>query len=161
MQQYGYGWFEKLLAQNPRWVRGTATPSTLLRQSNGTFSVTFTSSGGLTPTSPIGIAFPTKGQFVSWAQRAAILKDAPHPEGAKLLHNYMLSEEYQTLLNGWSVRGDIPAPEGYENLVDIPSSNPNGFEGFMVDRERVERLRLFFEDKIGTPQGLSPLIDDL
>ncbi|KAK5637291.1 hypothetical protein RRF57_013003 [Xylaria bambusicola] len=161
MQQYGYEWFEKLLSQNPRWVRGTGTPVTLLSQSNGTSSVTFTSSAGLTPAGPLGITFPTKGQFVSWPQRAAILKDAPHPEGAKLLHNYMLSEEYQVLLNGWSVREDVSPPAGYQNLVDIPSSNPNGFEGFMADRERAERLRLFFEDKIGTPQGLSPLKDDL
>ncbi|KAI1272095.1 ABC transporter [Xylaria sp. FL0933] len=161
MQQYGYEWFERLLAQNPRWVRGTGTPVTLLSQSNGTASVTFTASAGLKPAGPLGIAFPTKGLFVSWAQRAAILKDAPHPEGAKLLHSYMLSQEYQASLNGWSVRSDIPAPTGYEDLMDIPSTNPNGFDGFMADRRRVERLRLFFEDKIGTPQGLSPLIDNL
>ncbi|KAI1299487.1 ABC transporter [Xylaria venustula] len=161
LQQYGYEWFEKLLEQNPRWVRGTGTPVTLLSQGNSTYSVTFTASAGLKPASPLGITFPTKGLFVSWAQRAAILKDAPHPEGAKLLHNYMLSEEYQVQANGWSVRKDLPAPAGYQNLTDISSSNPNSFEGFMANRERAERLRLFFEDKIGTPQGLSPLKDDL
>ncbi|KAI0481493.1 ABC transporter [Xylaria cf. heliscus] len=161
MQQYGYEWFEKLLAQNPRWVRGTGTPVTLLSQSNGTSSVTFTASAGLNPPEPIGISFPSKGLFVSWAQRAAILKDAPHPEGAKLLHNYMLSAEHQSSIGTWSVRKDIPAPAGYQNLTDIQSTNTNAFEGFMADRERVERLRFFFEDKIGTPQGLSPLKDDL
>ncbi|KAI3329774.1 ABC transporter [Ustulina deusta] len=161
MQQFGYGWFESLLAQNPRWVRGTGTPVTLLSESNGTASATFTSSAGLTPPSPIGITFPTKGLFVSWPQRAAILKDAPHPEGAKLLHSYLLSEEHQSSLGTWSVRKDIAAPTGYSDLADISSTNPNGFEGFMVDRERVERLKLFFEDKIGTAQGLSPLKDDL
>ncbi|KAI1419151.1 ABC transporter [Xylaria sp. FL1777] len=161
MQQYGYEWFERLLAQNPRWVRGTGTPVTLLSQTNGTASVTFTASAGLTPIGTLGIAFPTKGLFVTWAQRAAILKNAPHPEGAKLLHSYMLSEEYQTSIDGWSVRKDIPAPTGYRDLMDIPSTNPDGFEGFMADRGRAERLRLFFEDKIGTPQGLSPLKDNI
>jgi ABC-type Fe3+ transport system substrate-binding protein len=161
MQQYGYDWFEGLLAQNPRWVRGTGTPVTLLSQSNGTSSVTFTASAGLSPADPIGIAFPTKGQYVTWAQRAAILKDAPHPEAAKLLHNFMLSEEHQSSTSSWSVRRDIPAPVGYADLMDIPSTNPNAFEGFMTDRVRVERLKLFFEDKLGTPQGLSPLKDDL
>ncbi|KAI8633685.1 ABC transporter [Xylariaceae sp. FL1651] len=161
MQQYGYEWFERLLAQNPRWVRGTATPVTLLSQSNSTSSLTFTSSAGLTPNDPIGVAFPTKGSFVSWPQRAAILKDAPHPEGAKLLHNYMLSEEYQKLTNSWSVRKDIPPPAGYPDLMDVQATNPAGFERFMDDRVRVERLRLFFEDKLGTPQGLSPLKDNL
>ncbi|KAI1132722.1 ABC transporter [Nemania abortiva] len=160
MQQYGYEWFEKLLAQNPRWVRGTGTPPTLIR-GNGTESVTFTSSIGLAPSAPFSISFPTKGLFVSWPQRAGILKDAPHPEGAKLLHSYLLSEEHQTTTGTWSVRKDTPAPAGYQNLMDISATNPNAFEGFMADRARVERLRLFFEDKIGTPQGLSPLIDNL
>ncbi|TGJ82408.1 hypothetical protein E0Z10_g6370 [Xylaria hypoxylon] len=161
MQQYGYEWFEGLLAQNPRWVRGSATPVSLLYQSNTTVVATFTSSVGLAPPEPLGIAFPTKGHFVTWPQRAAILKDAPHPEGAKLLHNYLLSEEYQSSQPTWSVLKDIPAPAGYDDLANIQSTNPNGFEGFMADRERAERLRLFFEDKIGTPQGLSPLKDDL
>ncbi|KAI1754386.1 ABC transporter [Xylaria castorea] len=161
MEQYGYGWFEKLLAQNPRWVRGTGTPLTVLSQDNSTSAVTFTAWGGLHPANPVGIAFPTKGLFVSWAQRAAILKGAPHPEGAKLLHNYMLSEEYQTSIDDWSVRQDLPAPAGYQSLTDIQSTNTDGFEGFMADRERLERLRFFFEDKLGTAQGLSPLIDGI
>ncbi|KAI0866778.1 ABC transporter [Xylaria cubensis] len=162
LQQFGYEWFEKLLAQNPRWVRGTGTPVTLLSQDNSTSAVTFTATAGLHPADPIGVTFPSKGLFVSWAQRAAILKDAPHPEGAKLLHNYMLSEEYQSsIIDTWSVRQDIQAPAGYQNLTDIQSTNPDGFDGFMADRERAERLRLFFEDKLGTAQGLSPLIDDL
>ncbi|KAI1193920.1 ABC transporter [Nemania serpens] len=161
LQQYGYGWFEKLLGQNPRWVRGTATPATVLSQNSSRSAVTFTTDVGLAPASPLGVGFPTKGLFVTWAQRAAILKDAPHPEGAKLLHNYMLSEEYQTLLGSWSVRKDLPAPPGHPALMDIPSTNPTGFDGFMADRARVERLRLFFEDKIGTPQGLSPLKDNI
>ncbi|GAP92155.1 putative ABC transporter [Rosellinia necatrix] len=161
MQEFGYGWFEKLLAQNPRWVRGSATPVTVLAQANSTSAVTFTSSIGLTPFEPLNLTFPTKGQFVTWPQRAAILKDAPHPEGAKLLHSFLLSEERQQSSGGWSVRQDVAAPEGYQALSSIKSTNPDGFESFMVDRERVERLKLFFEDKLGTPQGLSPLKDDL
>ncbi|KAH8161909.1 hypothetical protein CIB48_g6337 [Xylaria polymorpha] len=161
LQQFGYEWFDKLLAQNPRWVRGSATPATIVGQSNSTSLASFTTTVGLNPPSPYGIAFPSKGLFVSWAQRAAILKDAPHPEGAKLLHNFLLSQEHQSSTGTWSVRGDIPAPAGYPNLTDIHSTNADGFEGFMADRERAERLRLFFEDKLGTPQGLSPLKDNI
>lgn len=142
-------------------MRGTATPATVLSQNSSRSAVTFTTDVGLAPASPLGVGFPTKGLFVTWAQRAAILKDAPHLEGARLLHNYMLSEEYQTLLGSWSVRKDLPAPAGYPALMDIPSTNPTGFDGFMADRPRIERLRLFFEDKIGTPQGLSPLKDNI
>jgi hypothetical protein len=31
----------------------------------------------------------------------------------------------------------------------------------MEDRDAVEQLRFVFEDKIGTAQGLSPLVDDI
>ncbi|RGP81434.1 ABC transporter [Fusarium longipes] len=161
MQDFGYEWFEKLLEQKPHWVRGTATPVTMLRRANSTFAATFTSSMGLSSSDTLNVTFPTKGSFVSWAQRAAIFKDAPHPEGAKLLHNFMLSREHQVSGGGWSVLKDVPAPAGYPSIMDVPATNPVGFERFMGDRARVERLKLFFEDKIGTPQGLSPLIDGI
>lgn len=161
MQQYGYKWFEALLRQNPRWVRGTATPTTLLSSTNGTLAVTFTSSIGLVASKPLNVAIPSQGTFVTWAQRAAIFKDAPHPEGAKLLHNFMLGSDRQNNDAGWSVLKDSPAPKGYPKLMDVKSTNPVEFEKFMDDRARIERLKLFFEDRLGTAQGLSPLIDDL
>lgn len=161
MKQYGYEWFEALLSQNPKWVRGTATPVTLLSAANGTSAVTFTSGSGLHPAAPLNVSIPTEGSFVSWAQRAAIFKDSPHPEGAKLLHNFMLSPERQNSTSSWTVLKDATAPKGYPRIMDVESTNPVGFERFMGDRARVERLKLFFEDKIGTPQGLSPLIDGI
>ncbi|GJC90641.1 hypothetical protein ColLi_13479 [Colletotrichum liriopes] len=161
MQEYGYGWFEKLLDQNPRWVRGTGTPVTLLTSPNSTSSVTFTAGVGLVPEAPLNVTIPSEGSFVTWAQRAAIFKDAPHPEGAKLLHNFMLSDDYQSTTGSWSVRKDISAPGGYPELMDVASTNPVEFERFMGNRVRVEQLKLFFEDKIGTAQGLSPLTDNL
>ncbi|KAE9581960.1 hypothetical protein CGMCC3_g2275 [Colletotrichum fructicola] len=162
MQQYGYSWFENLLAQNPRWVRGTATPTTVMGQANNSYAVTFTGSVGMIPSAPFNISIPKEGFFVTWGQRGAILKDGPHKEGAKLLHNFLLSDEYQNpnVTGSWSVRRDIPAPTGWPDLMEINSTNPIDFERFMVNRERVERLKIFFEDKIGTAQGLSPLIDD-
>lgn len=161
MQEFGYEWFEKLLAQNPRWVRGTGTPVTLLNSANSTVAATFTAGIGLSSSGSLNVTIPTQGSFVTWAQRAAIFKDAPHPEGAKLLHNFMLSHEHQNSTGSWSVLKDVPAPAGYPDIMDVTSTNPVEFERFMSDRVRVERLKLFFEDIIGTAQGLSPLIDDM
>ncbi|KXH68101.1 ABC-type Fe3+ transport system [Colletotrichum salicis] len=36
LKQYGFAWLDKLIALNPRWVRGTQTPLTILGQ-NGPF----------------------------------------------------------------------------------------------------------------------------
>ncbi|KAF2874636.1 hypothetical protein BDV95DRAFT_604797 [Massariosphaeria phaeospora] len=127
MQQLGAGWFDDLLLQNPRWVRGSATPTSLIDQANN------------------------KG--------AAIFKDAPHPESTKLLHNFLISKEYLETTPRWTVRTDAPAH--FPKIFDELYTNVNVFADWMADRERVERLRFWFEKQIGTPQGLSPLEDDL
>ncbi|KAI6291513.1 hypothetical protein MCOR12_011556 [Pyricularia oryzae] len=160
MQQYGKSWFDKLLEQNPRWVRGTRTPDTVMTAPNSTWAASFTSDG-LEPTHNVNISHPTQGSFVTWFQLAAIPKDAPHPEAAKLLHNYMLTEEWQSTRGSWPVRSDVTPPAGYPPILDMPGTNITYFREWMSDRYRVERLRLFFEDKLGTAQGLSPLIDGI
>ncbi|KAK0644890.1 hypothetical protein DIS24_g8429 [Lasiodiplodia hormozganensis] len=162
LRQQGLAWFDALLAQNPRWVRGSATPATLIGSSNGTYTASFTTALGLSPPAPYNISFPeTSGAFVTWPQTGAILKDAPHPESAKLLHSFILSKENQEASGSWSVRKDVQAPGGYPDALEMPGTNPTEFGKWMADRAAVERLRFFFEDKIGTAQGLSPLEDDL
>lgn len=159
MQQYGVSWFDKLVAQKPRWVRGTATPRTLALQNNSSSAAYFAAGGGFTGSAPLNFSHPTEGKYVSWPQTAAILKDAPHPEGAKLLHNYLLSTEFQEGV--WSVRRDVPTPAGFPNLWNETHTNPAEFARFMADRVLVERLKLFFEGRIGTAQGLNPIADDI
>ncbi|KAH6953815.1 ABC transporter [Ilyonectria sp. MPI-CAGE-AT-0026] len=161
MNQYGYGWFEALLKQNPRWVRGTGSPLAVLRQANSTQSVTFTAAIGLRSSGSLNTSFPTEGNFVSWPRSAAIFTDAPHPEGAKLFSNFLLSDEFQLQSAQWSARRDIPVPGGYPGILEVNSTNSAEYSRFMADRGRVEALRMLFEDKIGMPQGPSPLVDDL
>jgi ABC-type Fe3+ transport system substrate-binding protein len=102
---------------------------------------------------------PTDAPYVTWPQTAAILKGAPHPEGAKLLHNYLLSTEFQFSSSRWTVRTDAPA--GFPNILNEKNTNALDFLPWMEDRARVERLRFWIEQKIGTAQGLSPLEDDM
>ncbi|KAH7109189.1 hypothetical protein EDB81DRAFT_703440 [Dactylonectria macrodidyma] len=162
IKKYGKKWFEDLLKQKPRWVRGTATPSSLIADPKSPYIASFTSAVGLgQPPSPFNFTFPKQGQHVTWAQTAAILKDAPHPEGAKLLHNFLLTKDFQKESGFWSVRSDVPAPSGQPKFVGVPGSDPLAFRDFMLDRPKVERLRFWFEDRLGTAQGVSPLIDDL
>ncbi|KAF4463050.1 ABC-type Fe3+ transport system [Fusarium albosuccineum] len=161
LKQLGDEWLDKLIALNPRWVRGTRSPRTILSQDDTQWAATFTASGSLNQTAPYNISFPTKGRFVSWAQRGAILKDAPHPEGAKLLHSYMLSKEFLAPRNSWTVRSDIAPPAGYPSILEMPGTDPVAFAEWMSDRAAVERLRFYLEDRLGTAQGLSPLVDDI
>lgn len=161
MKQYGLAWFEVLLAQNPRWVRGTATPPALIMSLNGTYAAISRSAVGLRGFGPINVTFPVEGQFVSWPQTGAILKDSPHPETAKLLHSWILSKEHQNSTGTWSVRKDIAPPEGFPSILEMPGIDTTKFAKWISDRAAVERLRFFFETQIGSAQELSPLIDDL
>lgn len=102
---------------------------------------------------------PTDAPFVTWPQTAAILKDAPHPEGAKLLHNWLLSDENLFASPQWTVRTDAPA--NFPNIFEEKNTNVTGFREFMLDRANVERVRFWFETRLGTAQGLSPLEDAL
>jgi ABC-type Fe3+ transport system substrate-binding protein len=154
MQEYGVSWFDALLEQNPRWVRGIADTGAIARSPNFTEAAYFAASGGFGASKPLKFSQPKKGKYVSWAQCAAILKDAPHPEGAKLLHNSILSPEYQATSGTWSVRRDVPAPEGFPDLWNETATNPAEFARFMEDRALVERLQLWFEARIGVPRVL-------
>ncbi|RDW74207.1 hypothetical protein BP5796_07649 [Coleophoma crateriformis] len=161
MQTLGKDWFEALLQQNPRWVRGTGTPATLVAQANNSYVATFTSSVGLVPSLPLKIDHSTDAFFTSWPQTGAIFRDAPHPEGAKLLHNFLLTVEHQNVTGTFSTRIDVASPGGYPFIFDLNNTNPTSFGEWMGDRAQVERFRFWIEDQIGTAQGLSPLIDDL
>ena len=123
---------------------------------------TFTTSGMQPSTNPnLNVSHPVEGSFVSWFQLAAIPKDAPHPEGAKLLHNWFLSQEKQATGNFWPVRTDMDPPKGFPPLMEMPGTNVTYSREWMADRAHVERLRFYFEDKIGTAQGLTPLEDGI
>lgn len=136
------------------------TPQTLVAAANTTSVATFTAGHSFQSTPGLTDIIPNEGTFVSWPQTGAILKDAPHPEGAKLLHNFILSEEYQRNF-GWSPRKDMPAPTGAQTIVKQPNTHAAKFAKFMADRENVERVRFYYETRLGTAQGLSPLEDNL
>ncbi|KAL1608873.1 hypothetical protein SLS59_002064 [Nothophoma quercina] len=61
----GYEWFDALLANNPRWVRGSRTPRTLLNAANSSSVATFTSGHSFQATPGYNYTIPTEGTFVS------------------------------------------------------------------------------------------------
>ncbi|OAA49230.1 ABC-type Fe3+ transport system [Cordyceps fumosorosea ARSEF 2679] len=161
IKDFGEEWFDKLLAQEPRWVRGTATPATIAGSDAHPEAAFFATGGGFGSDGALNFSQPTKGQYVSWPQRAAILKDAPHPEGAKLLHNFILSEEYQKAMGTWSVLKGFPTPAGFPDLEGNKNTDPNAFAKFMEDRGAVERRRFWYEAKMGPAVGKNPRDDDI
>ena len=104
--------------------------------------------------------YPIEGRSTTWPQTGAIFKAAPHPKSAKLLHSFMLPE-YAGAGTGWSSRKDLPPPAGYPKIVNFDSADLTKLSQWISDCAAVERLRFFFESRIGSAQGLSLLIDNL
>ncbi|GKW12771.1 MULTISPECIES: ABC transporter substrate-binding protein [Pectobacterium] len=154
VDKYGWDFVKKLQEQDPVYVRGTNVPGVEI--ATGKYSATFTSSGALVPAADSVTRFvlPKSDPFVSWAQRAAILKQAKHPESAKLYLSWLLDPQTQTQVSRmWSVRTDVAPPAGYKPIWEYRNTRPQAFADFMYDRGAVERFRAQLSLYIGEVKG--------
>ena len=156
IDRHGWEWMEKFMEQEPHFVRGTQAPADAV--ASGKYPVTFTTDGSLKPDadSPVRFSIPTNDGFVAWAQRAAIIKGTRHPESARLYLSWLLDKDTQkNVWYMWSVRNDVPPPDGYRPIWEYSSANLSNFERFMADRDAVERFRARIQLYVGEVQGPS------
>lgn len=161
VQAHGWAWLERLLTQNPLWVRGTATPLSVIGK--GDRDVTFTSYWTLAPQPGSGMRFllPHVDFFQSWYQTGAIFKAARNKAAARLYLSFWLSRAQQQNVAQWPAREDIRLPDGFKHVRWYSNTSPWGFRQFMSDRAKVERLRGLFEQFIGPVEGVNPNTLDL
>ncbi|WP_058043547.1 ABC transporter substrate-binding protein [Streptomyces roseifaciens] len=148
--KYGTGYLKELLAQNPKFVRGTADASGLV--GTGGYVANFGSSGSSSGLSKTSI--PEKSPWVAWPQTGAILKDAPHKAAAKLYLSWILSKQGQQ--NRWSARTDVATPAGRKGIFDYPNMNPLGLGAFMSDRAALDRYKALINLYVGDVKGANP-----
>ncbi|PLB55466.1 periplasmic binding protein-like II [Aspergillus steynii IBT 23096] len=147
INQYGWEWFDALLQQDVKWVRGTGEPAAEIARKQSTRSLSFTTSprGNLSTSDP-------KDTHVYWPQTGAIFATTPRPESAKLFMSWLLSDEHQKTFNGsYLARKDLSSTAG--SVWEDPASPLTRFSTFMENRETVEWWKLQFETEIGTAQG--------
>ncbi|KHN50660.1 ABC transporter substrate-binding protein [Pectobacterium fontis] len=165
VDKHGWSYVQKFSEQDPMYVRGTQAPADDVE--SGKATATFSTDGALTVDEKSASRFvlPEHDPFVSWAQRAAIFKDAKHKEGAKLYLNWLLDKETQkNVWYMWSVRTDVTPPAGYKHIWEYKNTSPAAFDKFMSDRAAVERFRsqigLYLGEVKGEPSpgwlGLHP-----
>ncbi|WP_394834462.1 ABC transporter substrate-binding protein [Pendulispora rubella] len=157
--EYGLDFLKKLVAQNPKFVRGTQDTGDLVR--NGTYAAAFGVGGALAfqPGHTAVFSLPKNSPWVTWAQTAAILKDAPHPAAAKLYMSWVLSRANQQNFirtSMWSSRSDVAPPSGYESIWNYPNADPRALPTFMSDRTALDRYKALITLYIGAPQGSNP-----
>ena len=135
--EHGWGYIEKLLAQNPAWVRGSAPARIAVEK--GEKAVTFTASGPLaTPANATSVfVLPKTDSFLSWPQPFAIFKASRRPTAAKLYLNWLVSKEVQDRSRQWPVRRDATVGGGY-GPVFAYNTYPAQFRTFLQDRVRLK-----------------------
>ncbi|WP_431774077.1 ABC transporter substrate-binding protein [Streptomyces cucumeris] len=155
--RYGFAYLKKLMAQNPKFVRGTQDSADLV--GTGDYVANFGSGGSFSGRSVTSL--PRQSPWVAWPQTAAILKAAPHKAAAKLYMSWLLSKEAQRNdIGTWSARKDVAPPAGRKNIFDYARMNPLGLRDFMSDRTALDRYKARVGLYVGDVRGVNPADPD-
>src|SRR5580692_9017721 len=120
---YGWSYFEKLAANNPRVGRSGNDPITMLNAGECVVGTGPASTATVTAArgNPIGIVYPEDGTVLT-VGASAIMAAAPHPNAARLLLEWLLSRDYADACRDWSlepVRADAEPLPGMKPISDI------------------------------------------
>jgi ABC-type Fe3+ transport system substrate-binding protein len=152
VNKYGWDYMDKYMAQNPVFVTtGHLAVSNAIAE--GTKLATFDSTS---PTlrlkadgKPIAPVFSQVDATPIFLVGAAIFKDAPHPNAAKLYLSWYLAKEQQGRTGAFSPRLDLAPPPGF-----MPLSSYNidtGYRKLVTDEARLAELRKRFGSYIRKP----------
>ena len=122
-RQYGWSYFEKLAANNPRVGRSGNDPITMLNAGECVVGTGPASTSAVTAArgNPIGIVYPEDGTVLTVGP-SAVIASAPHPNAARLLMEWLLSRDYADACRDWSlepVRADAEPLPGMKPIGDI------------------------------------------
>lgn len=150
---YGWEWLDALVKQNIQFNRGSHMAGVTVNAGEKLIGVG--ASGTLTAVdAPVRWTIAEDEPFVAWGQRAAIMASARNKSAAKLYMSWATSNAVQSAnYNGWSVRTDVNAADGLQQLWEYPNSNVEGFIEFMSDRAEVERWKSIFAVYFGDVEG--------
>jgi ABC-type Fe3+ transport system substrate-binding protein len=149
-EKYGWDYMDKYMAQKPAFVTsGHADVSNAIAAGEklATFDSTSTTPRLKAQGKPIEPIFSQADATPVFLVGAAIFKDAPHPNAAKLYLNWYLAKEQQSRSGTFSPRSDVPPPPGYAPLSSY--NIDNRFRAMVSDEARLAELRKRFGSYIG------------
>jgi iron(III) transport system substrate-binding protein len=120
---YGWAYFEKLVANNPRVGRSGNDPITLLNAGECVVGTGPASTSTVTArrSNPIGLVYPEDGTVLTVGP-SAVIASAPHPNAARLFMEWLLSRDYADACRDWSlepVRADAEPLPGMKPIGEI------------------------------------------
>jgi ABC-type Fe3+ transport system substrate-binding protein len=145
VEKYGWDYMDKYMAQKPAFVTsGHADVSNAIAAGEklATFDSTSTTPRLKAQGKPIEPVFPQADPTPVFLVGAAIFKDAPHPNAAKLYLTWYLAKEQQSRTGTFSPRADVPPPPG---MAPLSSYNiDNRYRALVSDESRLTELRRRF-----------------
>jgi ABC-type Fe3+ transport system substrate-binding protein len=150
VRKYGWGYMDKYMAAGPNFIQGHLGEQRSIGA--GQNWVTFDSIYDLTVElkrqgMPVETHFPAVDATPIWPLTAAIFKDAPHPNAARLFFSWLLAPEQQAKLTTWSPRSDVAPPAGRQPILSYHVAND--YRAFLTDQPQVAALRQRFESYTG------------
>jgi ABC-type Fe3+ transport system substrate-binding protein len=150
VQKYGWDYMDKYVAAKANFIQGHLGEqrSIAAGQNWVTFDSIYDIAAELKRRGmPVDSHFPTIDAMPIWPLTAAIFKDAPHPNAAKLFMSWLLAPEQQASLGTWSPRSDVPPPPGFKAILSYNVAND--YRSFLTDQPQVAELRKRFEAYTG------------
>jgi ABC-type Fe3+ transport system substrate-binding protein len=150
VQKYGWGYMAQYMKQQPKFVQGHLGVARSLGsgESLASFDTTVSSildvqrAGGA-----IALSGSTDDFLPIFFSAEAILKDAPHPNAAKLYVTWLLSKDWQSRSGGYSSRSDVPPPAGLPPLSSYRLEDR--YLEFVSSEDQIADLRKRFESYTG------------
>jgi ABC-type Fe3+ transport system substrate-binding protein len=150
VSRYGWSYMDKYVAQQPKFIQGHLGVARSLGSGE-----TIASFDSLVVTSlsiqraggKLALAAPAKEPVPVFFVSEAILKDAPHPNAAKLFVNWFLSKDWQSRIGGYPSRTDVPPPAELKPLSSYRLAN--NYLKFVTNEKQLVALRQRFEKYTG------------
>jgi ABC-type Fe3+ transport system substrate-binding protein len=160
VKKYGWRYMDGYMAQQPKFVRGHLGVARGI--ASGEYLASFDSSmtavvaaqraGG-----KLALAPPIYDPMPTFFTAEAILKDAPHPNAAKLFVSWLLSKDWQSQIGIYSSRNDVSAPAGLKPLSNYRLASR--YAQFVTNEKELVRLRKRFEKYTGpVPQNTGLIV---
>jgi ABC-type Fe3+ transport system substrate-binding protein len=150
VEKYGWDYMAKYMAQKPAFVTtGHAAVSNAIAAGEklATFDSTSTTPRLKAQGKPIDAVFSQLDTTPVFLVGAAIFKDAPHPNAAKLYLSWYMAKEQQSRSGTFSPRSDVAPPPGLQPLSAYRIDT--GYRKLVTDEARLMELRKRFGSYIG------------
>jgi ABC-type Fe3+ transport system substrate-binding protein len=145
VEKYGWDYMDKYMAQKPSFVTtGHANVSNAVAAgvALATFDSTSTTPRLKRDGKPIEAVLSQADAIPVFLVAAAIFKDAPHPNAAKLFLDWYLAKEQQSRTGTFSARADVSPPDGFKPLASYKIDS--GYRQMLSDESKLAELRKRF-----------------